>query len=45
MDVLGVINTSQVAIETQSSGAPGVLKPVGNDGYLHVIMPMHIGQR
>jgi len=45
MDVLGVINTAQVAIETQTSGAPGVFKPVGSDTYLHVIMPMHLAQR
>ncbi len=45
MDVLGVINTAQVAIETQTPGAPGVFKPVGSDSYLHVIMPMHLAQR
>ena len=45
MDVLGVINTAQVAIETQTPGAPGVFKPVGSDTYLHVIMPMHLAQR
>ena len=45
IDVLGVINTAQVAIETQTPGAPGVFKPVGSDSYLHVIMPMHLAQR
>jgi DNA polymerase-3 subunit beta len=45
MEVLGVINTAQVAIEMQTPGAPGVFKPVGSDNYLHVIMPMHLAQR
>ncbi|MGI8589301.1 MAG: DNA polymerase III subunit beta [Chloroflexia bacterium] len=45
MDVLGVINTAQVALETQAPGSPGVFKPVGSDSYLHVIMPMHLAAR
>lgn len=45
IDVLGVINTAQVAIEMQAPGAPGVFRPVGSDSYLHVIMPMHLAQR
>ncbi|MDQ4076723.1 MAG: DNA polymerase III subunit beta [Chloroflexota bacterium] len=43
MDVLTVLNTAQVAIETNSSSTPGVIRPVGSDGFTHVIMPMHIG--
>ncbi len=43
MDVLNVLNSAQVAIETQSSSTPGVIRPVGNEGFVHVIMPMHIG--
>ena len=42
IDVLGVIKTSQVAIETKTYQSPAVLKPVGEDEYLHVIMPMHV---
>jgi len=42
MDVLAVIDTPQVAIETSSSARPGVIRPVGADGFVHVIMPMHI---
>jgi DNA polymerase-3 subunit beta len=41
-DVLGVISTSQVGLEVSSPSSPGVVKPVGVDGYTHVIMPMHI---
>ncbi len=46
LDVLGVINTPTVAMETQTAGAPGVFKPISPDNsYLHVIMPMHLAQR
>ncbi len=41
-DVLEVIGTPNVALETTQSVSPGVLRPLGgNDGFLHVIMPMH----
>lgn len=43
-DVLGVLNSAQVALETVSAAAPGVVKPVGRDDFTHVIMPMHIGR-
>jgi DNA polymerase-3 subunit beta len=43
-DVLGVIDTPQVAIETISDASPGVIKPVGKDDFVHVIMPMHLGR-
>jgi DNA polymerase-3 subunit beta len=44
-DVLAVVGTGQVALETQSANAPGVIKPVGNGTYTHVIMPMHLANR
>ena len=40
-DVLGVLD-SQVALETTSPSAPGVLRPLGADNYTHVIMPMFV---
>jgi DNA polymerase-3 subunit beta len=43
-DVLGVISTPQVALETTSTVEPGVLKPVGKDDYVHIIMPMQFGR-
>ncbi|NOZ29394.1 MAG: DNA polymerase III subunit beta [Chloroflexi bacterium] len=44
IDVLSVIDTSQVALETTRSSAPGVIRPVGvgPEEFTHVIMPMHI---
>lgn len=43
-DVLGVIDTPQVALETSSPMEPGVLRPVGDTDYMHIIMPMHFGR-
>ncbi len=43
-DVLSVLNTPQVALETTSAMEPGVIKPVGRDDFTHVIMPMHFGR-
>jgi DNA polymerase-3 subunit beta len=42
IDVLSVLRESQVALETTSPSSPGVLKPVGVDNYLHVVMPMFV---
>lgn len=42
-EVLDVIKTPNVALETTADTAPGVLRPVGEDNFLHVIMPMHLG--
>ena len=42
-EALEVINTPNVALETSAPNAPGVVKPVGDEQFLHVIMPMHLG--
>jgi DNA polymerase III subunit beta len=42
-EVLEVIKSPNVAIETSASNAPGVVRPVGDENFLHVIMPMHLG--
>lgn len=42
-EVLDVIKTPNVILETNLDTTPGLLKPVGEDNYLHVIMPMHLG--
>jgi DNA polymerase-3 subunit beta len=41
-EVLGVIKESQVALEMTNPSSPGVIKPVGADNYIHVIMPMFV---
>ncbi len=42
-EALEVIKTPNVALETSAANAPGVIRPVGDDKFLHVIMPMHLG--
>lgn len=46
-EVLDVIKTPNVALETSTPTSPGVIRPVGaQDGqgeFIHVIMPMHLG--
>lgn len=42
-EVLDVIKTPNVALETSSDTSPGLFRPVGAKDFLHVIMPMHLG--
>jgi len=42
-EVLDVIDTPNVALETSTNTSPGVIRPVGDNQFLHVIMPMHLG--
>jgi DNA polymerase-3 subunit beta len=42
-EVLEVIKSPNVALETSAANAPGVIRPVGDENFLHVIMPMHLG--
>jgi len=42
-EVLEVIKTPNVALETSAPNAPGMIRPVGDDNFMHVIMPMHLG--
>jgi DNA polymerase-3 subunit beta len=41
-DVLSVLHEAQVALETTNPSSPGVLRPVGTDNYIHVVMPMFV---
>jgi len=41
-DVLNVLQEGDVALEMTSPSSPGVLRPVGNDNYIHVVMPMFV---
>ncbi len=43
-EVLNVVTSPQVALETSGPSNPGVLKPVGDDSFVHVIMPMHLSK-
>jgi DNA polymerase-3 subunit beta len=41
-EVLEVIKSPNVALETTAANTPGVIHPVGDDSFTHVIMPMHL---
>ncbi len=42
IDVLSALREPQVALETTNPSSPGVLRPVGVDNYIHVVMPMFV---
>lgn len=42
-DVLSVAKSTEIAIEMTSSNAAGVFRPVGDESFVHVVMPMVIG--
>lgn len=44
LDALNVITTPNVALETSTATSPGVIRPVGRDDYVYVVMPMHLGK-
>ena len=41
-DVLQVLDVQTVLLETTSSSSPGVIRPLGDDRYVHVVMPMFV---
>lgn len=42
-EVLEVIKTANVLLETNAANTPGLIRPVGDEYFKHIIMPMHIG--
>jgi len=45
IDVLSALDTPQIALELNSATNPGIIKAVGDDAFIHVVMPMHLGHR
>lgn len=41
-DVLAVLDSDEVALETTNPSSPGVLRPIDGDDYVHVVMPMFV---
>ena len=41
-DVLSVLHQSQVALEVTTPSSPGIIRPIGVDNYIHVVMPMFV---
>ncbi len=45
IDVLSIIDSPQIALETSTPSSPGVFRVIGDENFTHVIMPMHIQGR
>jgi DNA polymerase-3 subunit beta len=43
VQVLDVVRSPNVALETNANNSPGVIRPMGDEDFVHVIMPMHLG--
>ena len=43
IDVLNVVDTPSVMLETNQANSQAVLRPMGDDDFIHVLMPMHLG--
>ena len=41
-DILGVLARNRVTLETTSPSSPGTFRPVDDEDYLHVVMPMFV---
>ncbi|MQA00413.1 MAG: DNA polymerase III subunit beta [Dehalococcoidia bacterium] len=41
-DVLQVVDVDRVAVETTSPSSPGVIRPIGDERFVHVVMPMFV---
>ena len=41
-DVLGVIHEGEIVLETTTPSSPGVIRPIGAENYVHIIMPMFV---
>ncbi len=44
LDVLNAVGSDQVALEFKSATQPCVFRPVRDVDYVHVVMPIHLGQ-
>ena len=44
-DALEAIDTPEVLLQITGPQSPGIIKPAGEpNGYIHVIMPMHVAR-
>lgn len=42
LDVVSVLREGELALETTTSSSPGVIRPIGSDNYIHIVMPMFV---
>jgi DNA polymerase-3 subunit beta len=41
-DALNAMPSPQIILETQTPATPGVFRPIGSEGFLHIVMPMSV---
>jgi DNA polymerase-3 subunit beta len=44
LDIVGVAASDQLALELSTSSSPGVFRPVRDEPFTHVVMPMHLAR-
>ena len=44
VEALSVITSAQVQLDTRDPSSPGVLRPVGDPDFVHIVMPMHVAR-
>ncbi len=42
IDILGVLGKGDIALDTNSPSSPGVLRPLSDENFIHVVMPMYV---
>jgi DNA polymerase-3 subunit beta len=42
IEVIGVLDEAQLALETTTARSAGMIRPIGNDDFLHVLMPINL---
>jgi DNA polymerase-3 subunit beta len=42
-EVLDVMKSPNIVLQTNANNTPGLLQQTGDDSFIHVIMPMHLG--
>jgi DNA polymerase-3 subunit beta len=40
--MVGALDSGQVALEMTNPASPGVIRPLGSDNDVHVVMPMFV---
>ncbi len=45
LEMLAVVGTEQIALEMTAPTSPAVIRAVGDEAFMHVIMPMHLAAR
>ena len=42
IDILNVLGKGEIALDTNSPSSPGVIRPLTDENFIHVVMPMYV---